>query len=204
MIADAVNAYPPLGHWQRSNLTRLPPKRGSVIYRQTGFRLPLMHQLVQHGVLDLRPWMPCYMATAQADVGGAAGLEVDCQLTQSPFHATRQSNGKLTEGSAEVPKVEVTMQSLQAMEQSHISRAGPLATRRALRCRRVGMHRKFEELSFGRSAQHPRDSGIQKPNDCLQHAIRSEGVPPMNAQHSPVKTEHHRLVRVGQDSFDIT
>jgi hypothetical protein len=63
---------------------------------------------------------------------------------------------------------------------------------------------KLEELSFCGLSERPRNARIQKPNHGLQHAIRRERVTPVDAEGPPAQTQHHRLVRVGQDSFDIT
>jgi hypothetical protein len=98
--------------------------------------------------------------------------------------------------------VELAMEGLQPMEQHKVARVGPPATRRPLRCRRVEVNRKFEELSFCGASQCPRHPRIQKPNHCLQHAVRRKAVAPMDAEDAPTQAEHHRLVRVGEDSFD--
>jgi hypothetical protein len=162
-----------------------------------------MHHLVQHRVLHLRPGMPGEMPPAQADFIGPASLEIDRELAETAAHPAGDPDRNLAQSSAEVLRVQLTMEALQAMEEQDISGTGSLGTRRSLRRGRVGLHRKFEKLSFCGSPERSTHPGIQEPNDCLEHTIGSEGVTPMYAQDPLAKAEHHRLVRVGEDTLDI-
>jgi len=59
-----------------------------VVYTEPSFRLPLVHHLVQERVLYLRPGMPGDVSAADDDLVGAAGLEINLELTQAASHPT--------------------------------------------------------------------------------------------------------------------
>ncbi len=101
-------------------------------------------------------------------------------------------------------RVQMPMELLEPMEHPQVSRTSSLAARWSLGCLHIGVGGKLEELSFCGLSERPRNARIQKPNHGLQHAIRRERVTPVDAEGPPTKTEHHRLVRVGEDSLDIT
>ncbi len=99
--------------------------------------------------------------------------------------------------------VELSMQAFEAVKQRDISRAGALLSFGSQPGRRILMYRERQELALGGAPEPTRNSGIQKPNHCLQHPIRSEGVAPMYAEDAPAEAQHHRMVRVGEDVLDI-
>ncbi len=53
---------------------------------RTGFRLPLVHHLVQHGVLYLGPGVAGEMAAAQPDFERTSGLDIHRELSKSAPH----------------------------------------------------------------------------------------------------------------------
>src|SRR5947207_13238628 len=75
------------------HLARLAPEAGAVVHRQTTLRLPLVHHLVQHGVLDLGPRMAENVAAADGDLGGPAGPEIHRQLAQPGAHPAGPPDG---------------------------------------------------------------------------------------------------------------
>jgi hypothetical protein len=56
---------------------------------EAAFRLPLVHHLMQHGVLDLGPRMSCQVPAANGDLQRPAGPDLHRQLTQPGAHAVR-------------------------------------------------------------------------------------------------------------------
>jgi hypothetical protein len=143
------------------------------------------------------------MSPAQADFGRAPSVEINREFTEAAPHPAGDPDRNLAQSSVEVPRVQLTMEALQAMEKPDISGTRSLGTRRSLRRRSIELYRKLKKLSLSRSPEHPRNPGIQKPDDCLQHPIRSEGVAPVDAENPPVEAEHHRLVRMGYDPLDL-
>jgi hypothetical protein len=57
-----------------------------VIHRDTGLGLPLVHHLVQQGMLDLCPEVPGDMAAADRDLQRPASSKVHAQLTKPGPH----------------------------------------------------------------------------------------------------------------------
>jgi hypothetical protein len=78
-----------------------------------------------------------------------------------------------------------------------------LAPGPALQSGNVGMNRKGEELPFRGSPEPSRYSGIQKPNHRCQHFIRSEAIPAMNPEDSPVEAQHDGVIRVSEDPLNV-
>jgi hypothetical protein len=64
-------------------------------------------------------------------------------------------------------------------------------------------HSKLEKLPLGCPAERTRHSSAEEPNDGLENPIRCAGISPVNAEDSPVDTEHHRAVGVGDNSIDV-
>ena len=100
-------------------------------------------------------------------------------------------------------RVQLPMQLLEPMKETNVSRTSPLASRLPFRRRDVGMHRKCEELSLRGATERSRHAWIEKSNDSLQHTIGRESVASVYAENAPAQAEHHRLVRVSKDSFDL-
>jgi hypothetical protein len=117
-----------------------------MIDRQSRFRLPLMHHLVQHGVLDLGPWVPSDVPPAYAQLERPAGADVHRELPQPGTHAARKPDPDLLEGTVEVPGVELTVYCFQPVEHQHVTRPAPLLPLRSGLGWRIGMHRELEEL----------------------------------------------------------
>jgi hypothetical protein len=89
------------------------------------------------------------------------------------------------------------------MKKHQISRTRPLATRGPLRRWGIELYREFEKLSFRGSSERSRHPGIQEADDCLEDTIRSEGIAPMYPENPPAEAEHHRLVGMRDNSFDL-
>jgi hypothetical protein len=143
------------------------------------------------------------VSSAHADLGRAAGLEVHRELAETAPHPTGDPDRNLAQSSTEVLTVELAVEHLEPMEQGDVTRPRPLSWGGPLRCRCVGLDREPEELPLGSTPERPWNPRVQEPNDRLQHAIRSERVAPMDAEHPTVEAEHHRLVGVSEDAFDF-
>jgi hypothetical protein len=158
---------------------------------------------MQHRVLDLRPGMPGEVSPAQADFGRLASLEIDRELAEAASHAARYPDGDLAQSSSKMLRVQLMMKIFQPMEKKHVSGPSPFAASWSLRRLHIGVGGKLEELSFCGFSERPRHPGIQKPNDGLQHAIRRETIAPVDPEDPLAKAQHHRLVRMSQDLFDV-
>jgi hypothetical protein len=106
----------PLGHRQDADFSRFPSKRSTMIYRHAGLRLPLVHHLVEHRVLDLSPWMACDVPPAQGYFRRLTSAVVDRELTKTPFHPVRDPNRDRRKGVPEVLPIERAMQLLQPVD----------------------------------------------------------------------------------------
>src|SRR5207244_176010 len=91
-------------------------KRRTVIHPQARLSLPLMDHLVQHCVLDFRPWMACEMPPADGDLDGPTGSEIDAELAEPGSHPPRYPEREGTQRSTEVLLVESLMELLQPMQ----------------------------------------------------------------------------------------
>jgi hypothetical protein len=116
-----------------------------MIDRQTGLRLPLVHHLVQHGVLHLGPRVPGHVPPAQGDLERVPVPEIDAELPQAAPHPPRKANGYIAQDAAEVRRVEPVMKLAQTMEHQKVSRPGVLAPDGA-GCGYVLLHRKVEKF----------------------------------------------------------
>ena len=173
-----------------------------MVNTQSGFRLPLMHHLVQHRLLDLGPGMPGEMPPAQPDLERIAGLQIDGELPQAGAHPAGQPNGNLAQRSAEVPRVKIAMQGLQPVQQRHVAWAGALRPLRSRPGRGVLVYRKRQKLPLRQASQgtgHPR---IQEAHDGAQHAVWGECVAAMYPEHLTVQAEHNCAVGVYHDPID--
>jgi hypothetical protein len=131
-----------------------------VVHWQARFRLPLVHHLVQHRVLDLSPRMPIEVSPAQSDLCSAARLRVHRKLSQTALHTIGDPNRDLWQRTTEVPLVELPMQIFQPMEQSQIARTRPVPPLRSLRRGNVGVHREIQKLSLRVSTENAGHSGV--------------------------------------------
>lgn len=174
-----------------------------MIDSKPGFGLPLVYHLMQQGVLDLGPRVSRDVTPADGDTQWAAGPDLHRELTQAGAHSAGEPDLDLPQRPAEMLLVELVMERLEPVKQEHVARARTLAAAVTRPGRRIRMHRERQELALRGATKPSRNSGIQKPNHCLQHAIRSEGVAPMYAEDALAEAQHHRLVRVGEDVLDI-
>jgi hypothetical protein len=174
-----------------------------MVHPQPCLRLPLVHHLVQQGVLDLGPAVPRNVPPADRKLDWAAGLDVHRKLAQAAAHSGGESDPDFVEQPAEVPEVEVAMKRLQPVEQEQVTGAGTLPAGGPLR-RGVLLDRKPKELPLSGPSKRPRNPGIEEPNNRLKHAIRSGRVAPMHSEHPPLKTEHHRTIGMGHDPINVS
>jgi hypothetical protein len=147
--------------------------------------------------------MPANVSPAYGDLGRTPGLEVHSKLTQTSLHSAGKPDGNLAQSPAEVDAVELTMEQLQPVEELYVAGTRPFPARLLVDKWHIGVNREVEELPLRHSPDRSRHSGIQEADDRVQDFIRRKGVAPMNSEYSPVQAQHYRLVRVGQDLFDI-
>ena len=174
-----------------------------MIHSQACLCLPLVNHFMQHGVLNLGPRMPVDVSPADPDLGWPSSFGIDRKLSEPASHPPRQPDRDLAQSSTELPKIELAVESLQPMQQGHVSRSGSLSPRRPLNYRHVRCYGELEELAFCRAPEDPRYPRIQKPNHCSQHIIRSEAIPPVDPENPPIETQHYGPVGMSYDSFDI-
>jgi hypothetical protein len=186
-----------------SDLPRLVAERRAVIHREAGLRLPLMHHLVQQGVLHLDPGMARDVATAEGDLYRPPGSDIHAQLTEPSPHPAREPDRQTPEGFAEVLGVEPLVGLAQAVEQQQVARPRPFAPRRPGRRWGMPLHRKVEELALRYAPHRPRQAWVEESDDGPEDPVRRVGIPAMQAQY-PSRTEayHHDPIGVGDDSGD--
>jgi hypothetical protein len=147
--------------------------------------------------------MPVDVSPTDSDFSRLTRLEIHRELAQAALHSARDADPDVAEGATEMPGVQMPMELPKPTEQPQVSRTGSFSTRRPLRGQCIGLNREVEKLPLGGSSERARDPGIQKPNDGLQHAIRRETIAPVDPEDPPAKAQHHRLVRMSQDLFDV-
>src|SRR4051812_20654175 len=81
-----------LGGGKHPHFARLGTKCWTVVDLQAGLGLPLMHHLVQQGVLDLAPVMPPDVSPTDTDFFGLPVL-VHHQLTETALHPAGKPDG---------------------------------------------------------------------------------------------------------------
>jgi hypothetical protein len=172
-----------------------------VIYSQSTLGLPLVHHLVQHGVLDLGPWVPGDVTSTQCDVDWPAGLDVDRELAQPSLHPRREPNLDLAEGTAEVMHVQVLVKAGEPVQQGQITRAGELQSFRSWPGRRVLVHRKCQKFLLGQPTERPRNPWVEEPDNGAEHSVRRIRVTEMQPEYSPgTQTQHHTSIGMGDES----
>jgi hypothetical protein len=199
-----MSAYRSLGGRQHPYLSGLPPKRPPMIDWQPGFRLPLVHHLVQQRVLDFCPTMPSDMLSAERELDRPTGPDIHGELSQPAAHPAGEPDRDLPQGRAEIFLVEPAMNRLEPVQQQHVARAGTIAMLASRWGRCVLLYRELEKLELGHSAQCPRDPGVEKTHDCLEHPVGRVGVASMNPEDAPVEAEHHRTIGVRDDSINVS
>lgn len=162
--------------------------------------LPLMHHLVEHGVLDLGPWMTNQVPPADGDLQWPPRPDVYRHLAQPGTHPGRKPDGNLPQRSAEMSLVQAAVQSLQPVKMGDICGQG---TRWPRSRWRMGFDREPQEFALGGAAQQARNSRVQESNDGAQHAVRCMRVAAVNSQNPAMKAEHDGAVRVRDDSFEV-
>jgi hypothetical protein len=83
-----------------------------VVDPEPGLRLPLVHHLVQQGVLDFGPGVPRQVAATHRDLRGAAGAEIGGELSQPGAHPARQPDRNVTQRATEMLRVEAPARGL--------------------------------------------------------------------------------------------
>jgi hypothetical protein len=91
-------------------LSRFLSEGSAVIDAQAALRLPLVHHLVQHRVLDLAPWMSCKVPAADRDLERPTGPDLHRELAQPGAHPAGKPDRDLTQSSTEVPGIQLLMQ----------------------------------------------------------------------------------------------
>ena len=158
----------PFGGGQYPNFPSFPAEAGSMVHRQAGFGLPLMHHLVQQGVLYLFPRMPGEVPAAYAYFLGSVGVVLQYQLSQPSAHPAGQADGNRTQATAEMTEVELMVQLFQPAENRRVTRS------RALRASRPGPPSRRESNRAGSSKTYaPSDISIRPPGP--RGAERPEG-----------------------------
>ena len=145
----AAPAYRSLRCWQYPHLARLLPERASVIDSNSGLGLPLMHHLVQHGMLDLEPRVASDVTPADSDLQRTTRPNVHRHLAQAGAHTAGEPDGDLTQRTAEVLRIQVVMQARESVQEGQITGTSPLVRPWPWTRRRVRFHRKRQELAFG-------------------------------------------------------
>jgi hypothetical protein len=186
----------PLGGGHNSHFPRLAPEAGTMVNPKSRLRLPLMHHLVQEGVLHLRPIMPQEMPPADSNFPRLTSVPVGGKLAQPALHPAGQANRDIAEGATEMTDIEGSVQFSQPIQQCHVSGAGALNPRALTRCD-IGRDWKSQEFTLGLPSAAPRDARIEELNDGSQHLIRSKSVSPVETQCASTQTQHHRRVGVG-------
>jgi hypothetical protein len=186
-----------------ADLSRLAPEGGTVVHREAGLRLPLVHHLMQQGVLHLGPGVAGDVATTDGDLDRPPGPELNAQLAESRPHPAREPERQTPEDSAEMLGVEPLVGLAQAVEQPQVARTRTLAPLRPWRSRRMPLHRKIDELTLSHAPLRPWQAGVEEPDDGLEDPVRRVGIPSMQPQH-PARTEayHDDPIGVGDDSGD--
>jgi hypothetical protein len=92
-----------------ANLTRLGPKRSSMINLQPALVLPLMHHLMEERLERFVPPMPTQMPAADHDLGWLTGRRRGAILSEMRPQATRHADAEGPQSSAEEPRVVLRM-----------------------------------------------------------------------------------------------
>jgi hypothetical protein len=174
-----------------------------MIHSQPRLGLPLVHHLMQQGVLDLGPRVPIEVSPAHTDFFCPASHKVHRELAQAALHPAGDPNRDLAQDSAEMLGVQLAMQLLQSMEQPQVSRTSSFPTNRPVRGRSIGLNREVEKLPLRGASERSGNPRIQKPNHSLQHAIGRERVAPVDPENPPAQAQHHCLICVGEDSVHV-
>lgn len=140
---------------------------------------------------------------AEGDLHGSTGPAIDGELSEPPFHATRESDRKLGQCTFEVLQVEPAVELFETVNQSEVTGPCPLPSGYPLGRWYVGMHRKLEKFALRGPAQRSRKARVQEPNDRLQDMVGSKPIPPVDSEHSPVQAQHDRLIGVGEDPVHL-
>ena len=170
---------------------------------KVGFRLPLMHHLVQHRVLDLAPGMTSQVSATDGDLERFAGPNVHGELAQAGTHPAGEPNRDLAQNAVEVAGVQLPVQCGQLVQEDQVSRPRLLPGAWSGPRGRVRLDRERQELSFCGSAKHLRYSRIKKSNNCLQDSVRSKGVTAVDSQNPLAEAEHNRAIGMDDDAIDF-
>jgi len=154
-------------------------------------------------VLDLGPGVPGDVPPAQAQLEWPAAPDVHGELAQPAPHPAGESDLDLSECSAEVPNVELSMQCFQPVKESEIAGTRALLASPPL-VRRIGVNRELEKRAFGLATEWTRNPRIEESYDRLQHVIRRKSIAPVDPEHPAIQGQHDGPVGVGQNSFHLT
>ena len=162
----------PAGLRRDAHLDRLLPERPEVVHGQPGLGLPLVHHLVQHGVLHLGPRMAQQVAAADRDLERPAGVEVDGQLAEPGAHPAGETDRDGPERAAEVGGVELLVERDQPVEPDEVAGPRTLAPDGTRRRRRVQLDGKAQEDALGAAARGPR-TARESRNRTIARSTRS-------------------------------
>ena len=98
-----------------------------MIDSEPGLRLPLVHHLVQHRVLDFGPRVPGQVPAADRDLQRLTRPNLHGQLTQSGPHPARKADRNLAESSPEMLRVQPLVKLGEPVQENEVARASALA-----------------------------------------------------------------------------
>jgi hypothetical protein len=148
--------------------------------------------------------VPRDVSPADGDIEGAAGSDLDSELTQASAHAAREPDRDLGQDSAEVLGVEPLVKAAEPVQEDQVTGPSRLASARPGPRWGVYLYWKRQELAFGQAPEHSRDSRIQEPHNGFEHAIGSKSVASVNPENALIEAEHDRAVGMSEDAVDIS
>lgn len=179
------------------NRTRLLPETGTVIQRQSRLYLPLVHHLVQNGVLYLFPRFLPDMRTADRDRDRLPGTHVYAVFAQPGLHSPGEPKRNLPELPLKILVVEPGMGLPEIIEYSEVAWLGALGLPRTwCPLRRMQLDGEREKLVFQRLAQPPGHPGLEEPHNRVEHPVRRHGISSMNTERTVTPGKHDGTIGV--------
>jgi hypothetical protein len=165
------------------------------------FRLPLVHHLVEHGVLHFGPGMAQHVAPADRDLARPAAPDIHHDLTEAGAHPAGQSDRDHPQGSSEMVGIESLVQGSETLQQCQVSRTGAIAALGPRRRRGVLLDREGQKLAFGPATGCPGHPWVEEPDDGAEHPVRGAGVAAVQPEHAARREADHtvRLVWVWRE-----
>jgi hypothetical protein len=175
-----------------------------VVHRQAGLGLPLVHHLVQHGVLDFRPVVTRQMAPAERDLDRPPALQVHGQFTEPDPHTAGDPDRNVAKRTTEVAAIQLLVEPAKTVQQPEIAGPGAIRLDRAVRRRRELLDRERQKLPLGGAPRGLRQTGIEKTDDRGQDIVGGERIPAVEPEHVPGPDAHHDgAIGVGDDAGEV-